>query len=404
MREKQEAARLKYAQEKEQKKCFQEAVCECAKKATDQGLGSTHAFDEDKFKACQQAASFPRLPDWQKRALEGSEGDPTEEAPEDVVYLQEPMRPEEPAENPSIHGINALYEFADNIEGDELQFDLPSWSPQAPAQDKESVWHSQGMRDAWHHDQQLQVVESYTSTRTEQGDSAEEPSDEATPEQPPAEESLPEKFTKMAEFDVPGEVNFVRIARDMCANVRGTAEEISSSLHDMEESKKDLNSARVRVKLQVIEDESSEEEEEEEEEEDVTNPPSVSVNEKKQDNNCVNNQNAPRSGGSTLSALRRARMECMQTNNQICEDDEVQEDDLMSEEASTNFAFDSMSEEASTNFATSGDFGNDDLVVDEFIGIRTPAAPRLVSRKHIAEMGNRPGGTDAEKWGLMGLE
>lgn len=377
----QEEARRKYAREKEMKQVFVQA----AQKAATSGLGSNEAFCEETFIACQKGAAFPGLPEWQLKASQAPKNAaPVNEA--DVVYLEQPhcrdgccpdavsCTPQ--IEDPAIHGIDALYEFADEIEGDEIQFELPAWTTAAENQSK--AWASKGMKDAVVHDEHLEAQAGYERER-EQDLSANRESQLKMAEDEAATEQL--GFEELAHLDVPGEVNYVRIARDVCANVRGAAAEISSSLHGLEQFQREAsqNSERVRVKLQVVDDGSSDEEEEA----DATACLHVQQNISRD-----TTQKSQRSGGSTLSALRKARLECLQQP--------VQDDDLHSE----------FTDDATGYEATLGDAGQgqDDFNEQDFIGIRAPErAPKIVSRKHIATMGSRPAAqalAETDMWNL----
>jgi len=411
---KQAEARAKYARDAEMKA----VVAEAAEAAGEKGFGA-HAIDEGKVDEWNKANSWDQgLPDWQKAAMEaplsekgakvalpprcGSNHCVDEAcAPSPLPVLPEPDKSsvsEGPVFEPQVKSIEALYEFTDSVEGEELDFAIPEWPAAAEAKE----WRSVGMRDAVQQDVHQKKVEAVVErNESKRGGKAlfEVVSEAISPSK--------EKLSVLAEAEIPGEVNYYRIAQNMCAEVREATLEMSGNFKEL-----DFNKPKERKKLVVLDD--SDEEEEEEmliNKENKGKSPSNPLIGKKTESKAA-----------ARAALREARLAQMRHGTESCpslRDQSVgnsrsvseidngyfnqpaphvgeellspssHPDDAMSDAA---FSYDASSTYQTTMHATKGVELGEDLHVEDWNRGLPPVAraPRLVSKRHLAAMGGRP--------------
>jgi len=409
LRAKQDEARAKYAHEKESKLVFIAA----AEAAQARGFGSNERFNVDVFETCLQSSTwFPPLPEWQQRVARDKEAhcsvrENVEEPPhceeedshtveqqhgEMVCVCDTPHTTHQPEEvEEQIKGIEALYDFTNCVEGEEEEFELPNWKGVEHSK-QQLQWRSQAMKEAEDHAEQVRthqdIPEGNTNERKKLHIEEDDEEEDDDPEHKD-EKSDDGAFTQVADLDIEGEVNYVRIARDAFRGVEASAAELSSQLQDFQLTVPQPPSAERRVKLQVVDDDESEDEDE----------LNGVMQEEEEEGNIKQayQRKIAESSGSRASTLRQMRLACMQKkgkqsrqgtsaikeNEAATCDDEVDDEDCVDEDCVSE-------NDASTQVATFGEEGNDDVVVDEY-SIQAPIRPpRLVSRKHINEKGYRP--------------
>jgi len=244
LRAKQEEARLKYAREKECKSVFADA----ASMAQERGLGANEEFNQEVFDRCSRGlGSFVPVPDWQA----AWDKDSRKHVPVRDAAPQESAR-EEPEESLAVKGIDELYEFANSVEGEddnEVEFALPSW--EGTAEDPSSrPWCSQAMKDAV--DNAALHNAALQREQPEQGSLAVAETESQTTncvEEEREEEEEQGRFENVADLDIEGEVNYVRIAREAFQGIQGSAAQLSTSLQNF-----NARPNNARIKLQVVDD------------------------------------------------------------------------------------------------------------------------------------------------------
>jgi len=393
LRAKQEVARVKYAREKEAKIVFTAAAEAAARK----GLGA-HNVDQSTVEAIMAANAFPTgVPGWQAVAMEAPKqplGAPVPRPPSscgthcegegchagpNAVADDKPV-PVSMTTPFSVKSIEALYEFADGIEGLEPAFDFPlpkGWEEKGKEGSKTSAasktkeWLSVGMKDARAHEKltnrtsasDADMTTPHLAGRIEEAPWAGEDCrkrnchEEAQHEE---EAKSPEKsLEELASNVKEGEVNFFQMAKDMCREVRTAAQEMQYSFQEL-----DFNKPKQRKKLIVLEEEedSDDDDADDADDDDADSEEEIVFPTGKE--NSPHQQHASPSGGGRRSALREARLAAAKGG---CGGSEM--------------------DVSSTQNATGGG-------VDAFPkakGLPPMArAPRVVSKKHVAENGGRP--------------
>jgi len=294
-----------------------------------------------------------------------------------------------------VKSIDELYAFTADVDGEELEFELPEWRS-AQLVKEELSWRSQGMKDAVVHRGYQAQCEKRLESETQplkQLSSIPVNTTLGAPWQPDLDE--------LSKIDVPGEVNYVRMAKEMCADVRGAAQELASSFTPMEFK------SRERVKLQVIDDDSSDESEAEPCHTATTSAPAGHADDigggldEEEELIAVPVQcSKPKVNNNRRSALREARLAAMQpaevqpdsqqTSSEANDEDvTAREGNVCSEDMTAEFT-----KLAATQAGTSVDiWEEEELNAGDFTGVKPPSmarAPRVVSKKHLAEKGNRP--------------
>merc|ERR1711907_899268 len=249
LRAKQEEARVKYAREKESKSVFAAA----ASAAQERGFGSTDQFNQEVCDRCTNAiGTFVPVPAWQAAYLrEAPTNDAvttTQQQPEDATCGGDCCEQAQSGseESVAVKGIDELYEFANGIEGDDDEFVLPNW--QGSGDSSTQSWSSKGMKDAVAHAEiqrnlpepvVLTAVEKVSHVEIDEIDENKEDEDQC-------------RFRNVADLDIEGEVNYVRIAREAFQGIQGTAAQLSTSLQEF-----NSRPNNARIKLQVVDDSES---------------------------------------------------------------------------------------------------------------------------------------------------